>query len=168
MEGEEYQKLIGMGLSFIALRPRSEKEIREYLTRKIQKFGFSPQVFQTVTQRLRDLDYIDDISFALAYIQSQNKFRPKGKRIVTMSLKQKGVSDEAVAKAYKRLEEEEGDNRTTERELALQAATKRLRSLERYSQKDRRNKLYSFLMRRGFDHDIITTVVDGLVSKRLQ
>jgi regulatory protein len=169
MEGEDYQKVITMGLSYIALRLRSEKEIKDYLTRKIQKFGFDLQILHRVTQRLRELGYVDDVSFALAFIRSQNTFRPKGKRIVFLLLKQKGVSAEAVSKAYERLDEEEGSSYApTERELALQAATKRYRSLGRYSEKDRRTKLYSFLMRRGFDHDTIATVVDGLMSKGLQ
>ncbi len=165
MQDDDYQLLIARCLSFIAIRPRSEQELRTYISKRIQKTRIDESVGTRVMERLAELGYVDDVAFARAYIESSNTFRPKGKRVLAMALRQKGVPDTAITLAFAALSADQGVN---ERELAIQAARKRLRSLTGYERKERRNKLYAFLARRGFDQGIIGGVIDELDPKGLQ
>jgi regulatory protein len=166
MDDEIYQRLLGFGLNFVSIRPRSEKEIREYILKKIHRWKISSAFFEKVINRLHELGYVDDLKFACAYISSRNRFRPKGKMLIRMELRKKGVDQDCIERA---LELSIGNGTEGDQaDLARHAAVKKLRSLERYDRTSQRNKLYSFLMRRGFDHTTISSVIDGLTPKGLQ
>jgi len=165
MEDELYQKLLGFGLNYISIRPRSEKEIRSYILKKINRWKAPPELFEKVLNRLNELGYVDDLKFARSFITSRNRSRQKGKMLVRIELQKKGVDGELIEKAQELLKTDGNDN---EADLARIAATKKLRGLGRYDRKSQRNKLYSFLARRGFDHTAISSVIDELLPKGLQ
>ena len=162
MEDDFYQKLLGLALNFVSIRPRSEKEIREYLVKKIHRWGISESLLEDIINRLSELGYVDDLTFSQAFISSRNRFRPKGKRLITQELKQKGISSDVIENALNRLERDEEGGESSQVDLARRAVQKRLQSFKRYDKQERRNKLYSFLLRRGFDHDTIRSLIDEL------
>ena len=165
MDDETYQRLLGFGLNYVSIRLRSEGEIRSYLLKKITTWKISSEYLERVMGRLEELGYVDDLKFAQAFIGSRNHSRPKGQMLIRMELQRKGVDRELTQKAQDLLKESGGD---TELDLARNAATKKLRSLGRYDRRGQRNKLYSFLARRGFGHTIISSVIDEMLPKGLQ
>jgi len=156
MDDDFYQKLLGFALNYVSIRPRSEKEIRDYVIRKIHRLGVSESLLHKVVDRLKELGYIDDVGFSNAFISSRNRLRPKGKFLLKRELLQKGIEPDVVESVLSRLDYEEGN----QVDLATKAVQKKLQGLKRYTLKERRNKLYSFLLRRGFDYDTITSVID--------
>ncbi|KKS88249.1 MAG: regulatory protein RecX, regulatory protein [Microgenomates group bacterium GW2011_GWC1_43_11] len=164
-DDETYQRLLGFGLNYISIRPRSEQEIRSYISKKINKWKISPELLEKVMTRLGELGYVDDLKFALAFIGSRNRSRPKGAILIRMELQKKGVDEDSIKSALTLLKQDGGGN---EADLARNAAVKKLRSLRRYGKTEQRNKLFSFLMRRGFDHRAISSVIDELLPKGLQ
>jgi len=165
MEDEIYQRLLGFALNYVSIRPRSEQEIRTYISKKITKWQVSYDLLEKVISRLTELGYVDDLKFAKAFISSMNRSRPKGRMRIRIELQKKGVSREAIESAQGLLQADEG---YTDRDLARNTAIKKLRSLQRYDSLSRRTKLYSFLGRRGFDHTTISSVIDELSPKGLQ
>ena len=165
MDDETYQRLLGFGLNYVSIRLRSEGEIRSYILKKITKWKISSEYLEKVMGRLGELGYVDDLKFAQAFIGSRNRSRPKGQMLIRMELQRKGVDLELAQKAQELLKNDGSD---TELDLARNAATKKLRSLERHDRTGQRNKLYSFLARRGFDHTTISSVIDEMLPKGLQ
>lgn len=168
MDDDIYQKLLGFALNYVSIRPRSEKEIREYLVKKIHRWGISETLLEDIINRLSELGYVDDLMFSQAFISSRNRFRPKGKRLITQELKRKGVAVEIVEKALNQLQKDEEGEESSQLNLARRAVQKRLQSFKRYDKQERRNKLYNFLLRRGFDHDTIRSLIDEILLKGLQ
>jgi len=165
MDDEIYQRLLGFGLNYVSIRSRSEEEIRSYILKKITRWNISSEYLEKVMGRLNELGYVDDLKFAQAFISSRNRSRPKGQMLIRMELQRKGLGRELIEKAQELLKADEDD---VEVDLAINAATKKLRSLGRYDRAVQRNKLYSFLARRGFDHATISSVIDEMLPKGIQ
>lgn len=152
-EAEE-EKVYNRILRFATLRPRSEKEIRDWFRRK----KVLPGVIKPVFNRLKRAGLVDDEAFAKWWVEQRAEFRQKSRRILGMELRQKGVARETIAKAL------ESVDIPHEVELAKKAAEKKLRTL-RGDFDERRKRLSEFLARRGFFWDTIKKVVEDLVKE---
>lgn len=129
------------------MRTRSE------LTQRLQKKGFPEAVIEKVIGKMSEIGLIDDSRFADAFVASKISSKPVGRRELERGLREKGVGKEALQNAVSHVSDEE-----TQVRLASEAAEIKMRSLKRYDPKKRRDKLVSFLARRGFDWDIIRKV----------
>ena len=95
--GKLYQRLLEKALT----RPHSEKEIRDYLYRKLKMSSSdtrenNTELINRIVERLRAKNYIDDLKFAEYYVQ--NRFVKKGisQRRLSMELMKKGVRKEII------------------------------------------------------------------------
>ena len=127
---------------YIGLRPRTEKEMRDYLAGK----NYDEDVVAYVVEKLKGYGYIDDAEFARVYIDCvAHRY---GKRKIEANLKAKGVNSEIIDAAL-----EEADDQS---EAVTRLCEKYLRS----HPPDRR-KLVAYLMSKGFDYD---TVKSGIAD----
>jgi regulatory protein len=136
-------------LLFLSYRARSESEIRQNL----HKHEIPEDVIEQTLERLRTNQLADDSQFAQVWVENRNTFRPRGRRLLQMELRQKGLTDEAAHSALAGLDEEA---------LAYDAALKRARRFEGLEWIEYRKKLSEFLARRGFPYSVITPVVSRL------
>ena len=137
-------------LRFINYRPRSEAE----LERKLVDQGFDVTVIASVIQHLKDDELIGDEQFSLMWIENRSTFRPRSHRILTLELRQKGVSDEIIEKT---LQDAEGDD-----VLASRVGAGNLRRYSGLDWFEFRRKMSAYLGRRGFSYEIIKPVVQEL------
>ena len=144
-----YQK----ALQFIGHRPRSEAEV----IKRLEKHGFENDVIESVMVRLRSQNLVGDLDFARLWVDNRSTFRPRGRRALTVELKQKGVSEQDIHKALEGMQDEE----TLAYRVALKQAN-RLRGLEWFVF---RRKLGERLARRGFGYDAIRPVVERIWSE---
>jgi len=72
----EFQKILDKLLMFATLRPRSEKEVKDYLKRKKSPESITEELFK----RLNSLELIDDTKFARWWVEQRQAFSPKTKR----------------------------------------------------------------------------------------
>lgn len=141
-----YQKLLDASFHFVSFRPRSEKEIRAYLSKKLQKHKISDStVLDRVITRLRELDYVNDEKFAAWWVEQRQSHKPKGNRLISQELKAKGITVEI--------------NQSDEVGLARQALAKKLERWRALPKLEQKKKIYGFLGRRGFDGDTIHRVI---------
>ena len=147
---DQFQKALDTALNFLSYRPRSEKEVRQNLVRK----GFSESFIERVITRLKELQFIDDAAFARFWVQNREAHSPRSHRALEFELRTKGVNQETLDEAI----EETIDQETS----ATAAARKKLRSLRNLDYKDFRQKLGSYLARRGYDYATIKSVVNSL------
>jgi len=91
----------------LSLRPHSEKE----LEKKLRDKGFPAAVIKEALEKLHDLKYLNDASFAIQWARNLAANKLWGNRKITASLREKGVAahliDDAVTAARQELSEEE-------------------------------------------------------------
>lgn len=144
----EFQKTYDKLLMFATLRPRSEKEINDWLKRKKVHQSMDEGLFK----KLRHLELVDDQKFAEWWIEQRNTFRPRSKRVLVQELRLKGISKDIIANA---LDETEID----EESIARGLYDKNKYKWERYPDYERKQKAGAYLARKGFGWDVIKKVV---------
>ncbi len=140
-------------LDFLSYRPRSVQEVRRNLSDK----GCSEATVDATLSRLEERGLIDDVEFALYWIEQRKLFRPRGAAMLRYELRQKGVDDDAIRAALETIDEEG---------LAYEAARRRAEHLSTLSRDDFKRKLGSFLARRGFPYSIVRETLDRLQDER--
>jgi regulatory protein len=146
-----YQK----ALHFISYRPRSSAEVRQNLTKR----GISEALVGETLNRLEANGLVNDQTFARAWVENRNEFRPRSKSALRMELRRKGLSDEIIQSVL--------DENVDEEALAFEAARKYARRLAGLEWPEFRQKLAGFLARRGFSYTILAPVVSE-VWKEIQ
>jgi len=124
---------------FLSFRPRSEKEIRDYL----EKQHASDLTIRKVIDKLRKQKLVDDEAFADWWLEQRGSFRPKGKIALKAELKWKGIDREII-------------NRLLEVKVDEILLAKRAIKDKNISVR----KLAAYLTRRGFTWSTITAVLE--------
>ncbi len=125
-------------LKLVAVRPKSEWEVKTYLERK----GASPTLTETILNKLRDIGLLDDYKFAEMYARDIKAHSPASRRKILSKLKQKRVNEEAIKNFLENIKDNDTD--------ALQAL------IETKSQKYKDPvKLMAYLSRQGFNYSDI-------------
>ncbi len=149
---ESEQQAVDRALNYLSFRPRSREEVRRYLRRK----ETPPEVIEAALARLDRLDFVNDRSFAEFWIGTREQFNPRGARAIKHELRMKGVDREVVDELVDAEQDEE---------RALRAGRKKAVSLVNIPHMDYatfRNRLGSFLQRRGFGYEIVSRTVRSL------
>ena len=149
---EAEQRAVDRALNYLSFRPRSREEVRRYLRRK----ETPPEIIDAALARLDRLDFVNDHSFAEFWIGTREQFSPRGARALKNELRMKGVDREVVNELVDAEQDEE---------RALRAGRKKAMSLVNVPGMDYatfRNRLGSFLQRRGFGYEVTTRTVRAL------
>jgi len=148
----ELDKVLNKVYKFLSYRPRSEKEITDYLFKK----KANPFLTALVIETLKRQKYLDDREFALWWVEQRLKFHPVGKHVLRKELFKKGINKEIVDEVVScQL------SVVSLRNLALKIAQKRALRYKA-DPTELRRKMGSFLARRGFDWETIKEVVDKI------
>jgi len=136
-------------LGYLTVRPRSEQELRRYLAGK----KYDKDIIDQVIARLGDVKLVDDRDFAKFWVENREGFKPRSKRALQYELRQKGVPQEEITRAVKKVDEKTSAYR------AAQPKAQRWKDLDA---KTFRDKLSGFLARRGFDYAVTRETVNRL------
>ncbi len=133
----ELQACFDSALTFISGAIKTEREVYQKLVKK----GYLPEICSLAVEKVKSYGYLDDADYAKRYVSTYAK--TKGKRLIGLQLKQKGVSDEQVEKAVLEIE--------NQGETAKIIAEKYLKN----KQVDKKilQKCYKYLLSKGFDYD---------------
>ena len=139
----EFGKLYQRALEWALVRPRSEKEVRDYLYKKVFERKLDKSYIDLIVARLKEKKYLDDTVFAKYYVE--NRFVKKGisRRRLSLELVKKGVAKEIIAEAL--------DGRNDEEEILKMIAKKRARYDD--------EKLINYLCRQGFSFELVRNLV---------
>src|SRR5689334_15731982 len=80
---DDFQRIYNRALDFLAVRPRSEQEVRDRLRRK----GIADEDIAQVQERLRRAGYLDDAAFARYWIGERARHSPRGARLLQQELR---------------------------------------------------------------------------------
>jgi regulatory protein len=145
-EADARESAMQKALHFLGYRHRSVEEVRKNL----QKHEIPAEVIEDTIIKLEQENLLGDGNFAREWVENRSTFRPKGKRVLALELRQKGLTDEVIQEAL--------DKSINEEALALKAAQKHAGRLKGLAWPEFRQKLSSFLGRRGFSFDVIIPV----------
>lgn len=157
----QFGKLYMRALEYCLMRPRSSREVRDYLWRKtrVSKYksrttgeikerdGVPPELTNRVYDRLVEKGYIDDDKFARYWIENRNLTKGSSARKLSSELQAKGVASELIAT---HLQSSERDDASEIRKIIAKKQKK-------YPD---RQKFMQYLMRQGFRYDDIRRALD--------
>ena len=171
VEIDQVERLVMKAFRFLSYRPRSEKEIRDYLLWKgklkdldksdAEKSQYEKSVEKTL-QKLKKINQINDQEFANWLVEQRKKFRPRGSRLIKIELLQKGIDRDLIDQIL------DGVVTDDEFDLALKSAQKKALRYKNLSNKEFKIKMGQYIARRGFDWNIVKKTVDTLIKKRVQ
>jgi regulatory protein len=152
---DDVTRAVDYAANFLSYRPRSVAEVR----RNLEKKDLPEAIIEQAIDRLQQLGYVDDVAFARYWLENRDTFKPRGPAALRYELRQKGVAEDIIGAALESLDPFDAARRAGE------AKARRLRGLTREAF---RNKLGSFLQRRGFRYettrDVIHQIIDELVA----
>lgn len=153
----EFQKTFDKILRFGMLRPRSKKEISDWLKRKKVHESMHKGLFN----RLKRMSLINDEEFARWWIKQRIEFRPKGKKALYSELVKKGIDREIIETALSEIELDEIG-------LASGILKNKAYKWERLKGFDKKKKMSDFLARRGFMWETIKKAIEKIDQKDIK
>ena len=148
-EKDQFEGAYQRAINFLSYRVRSEKEIRQNLT----KHDVPEDIIERVVDRLRGASLVNDWDFASQWVENRVQFKPRGKRALSSELFQKGIGNEIIEDVLAELDEEE---------LAYACARSRITKFTGMEKKAFQKKLSGLLTRRGFPYHVTKDVVGSL------
>lgn len=98
---------------YLGVRLRSEKELRDYLTRKLKRYDLETEDIQSLIAKkieaLKKYDLINDLTFAKVYVDEKTRFKQRGEYRIKLELRKKGIADGIIAQAFEFREESDDD-----------------------------------------------------------
>jgi regulatory protein len=152
---DERQKAYDRALRFLGFRPRSQAEVR----RNLLAAGLEAELVEATLAHLAEQGYLNDAEFARFWVENRQQFRPKGSQALRGELRQRGVAAETIEAALVDLDPEAG---------AYEAGHPRAARLAALAQTDPAafsRKLTDFLLRRGFEYEVVRETVARLLRE---
>jgi len=146
-EKELNEVALQKAIRFLEYRPRTRME----LLRKLKSLGYEEVLIQRVMDRLQENGMIADDQYAELYVESRSTHHPRSHRVIAQELRSKGVADETIESALA--------GAADDSELAYQTALRYVRRLASLERDIFRQKLGSYLARRGFSYIIAAPVI---------
>lgn len=154
----QFGKLYTRSLEYVLIRPRSQRELRDYLYRKTRdsrtkmgtiKKGVSPELTERVFNRLLEKGYLDDEKFARFWVENRNTRKGSSLRKLQSELMAKGVERSIIERALQDTDRSDTDEL---KKIILKKAS-------RYSDEQ---KLMAYLVRQGFSYDDVKQAIRSL------
>ncbi|HWY79673.1 MAG TPA: regulatory protein RecX [Candidatus Sulfotelmatobacter sp.] len=156
---EQIAKYLNLAYYYLSIRNRSEKEMREYLAKKNASLKIIDQIILCLIEK----KFLNDESFARSWIVSRARLKPKGKVLLQMELRKKGISDEIILSVLNDVHEDVPDELTQAKELII----KRMERMVGKSRNEIYQKVGGFLARRGFSWEIVKKAIDDNLENRV-
>ncbi len=154
---EEYKhastfgKLYQRTLEWVLTRPHSIKETRDYL---IRKRSLGSEDIQLIIDRLIAKKYLDDYTFAEHYVEFYATKKGASRKRLQLELKKKGIRNEIIEEVLAKTK------RSDEDEIKKIILKKRARYDD--------EKLIQYLIRQGFDFELVKETVREMDSQSLE
>ena len=132
-------------------RPRTEQEIRD----KLKKKGFTGDIIDCLVCKLKDRSLIDDHNFARLWIESRMQSSSHGFLRIRHELRQKGIDKNIIEDIAEQFKKD-----FNEPDMAKRLVEARLKSVCGLHKDKARQRLYSYLQRRGFSDSIIYKAIN--------
>ena len=158
MEAEDLQELLNYAYFYLKFRPRTKKEVKDYLLKKIKTRHWSTSEVDLALKRLEDQSFINDEAFVTWFVEQRNKSKPKSEFVIRRELRRFGIEQEKIDKYFEK-------NLLDEESLAHKALVPRWKRLKSFDKRKRFEKASRFLLSRGFSYDILRKTIERLENR---
>lgn len=148
----EKQTALKKTLDYLGKKLKTRKELVTYLKGK----GYVDSIVDYVLEMLGQYGYVDDTYYCNSYIKSN--MQKNGKKLLAFKLRQKGVEDSIINNAIEKID--------SQKNIVLALSEKYLKNKTKDVKTSQ--KLYRFLMSRGFENDDIMYAIHTLIKEREQ
>lgn len=152
---DQIHQALNRAYFYLKFRPRSEKEVRDYLYKKSEKFHWPQEVVEAALTSLKENEYVNDDNFVAWFVEQRSSGKPKSAFALSYELQRFGVSKDIVKKYFE-------ENPVDESELALNALRRKWPRLQHLDKHERFKKAASFLSRRGFSFEKIKASIQRM------
>ena len=142
-------KSYNFALRYLALRPRSIKEVKDYLT---TRKDFSIQDADITITRLIEQNYLNDQDFAAMWVRNRLLLKPKSTSVLRLELIKKGIDKDIITEVLSQLDE------TAQIASLSDLITKKVRQTK-YQNKQ---KLTEYLSRQGYSYSLVKKTLEEL------
>lgn len=151
---DNYIKCKNTALKTIERTYKSEKELAQKLSLK----GYDDHIINRTINFMKEYNLLNDNNYATMYVK--DKSRNIGKKKIKYSLLQKGIDEEIIESELEKINNDEV------KAIVYEMALKKYKV---FSKRENDNykltqKLYRFLMGKGYDYDLIKDVVKSIVK----
>jgi len=166
---DQIKKYLENTYRYLGIRNRSEKEIRDYLSKKLARSQSTSggkaagEIIEHIVELLKKQKFLDDEVFARGWVSSRARFRPKGKSALKFELQQKGISKELIEKILAEVNEELPDELTQAKNLI----ERRIEKVKDLPRQEIYAKVGGFLARRGFSWEITKRSIDEVLKNKV-
>ena len=140
-------KTMAAALKMLALRARSESQLRERL---LAKPWADREAVEDCISRLKELGYVNDSQFAQSYANSRLSMRAVGRGRLARELASKRVTRKTIDEALDLVFDEVGEESLIDR-----AIQKRIRTHGRPTDRASAKRMFDHLVRLGFEYGLI-------------
>lgn len=148
----EFQKVFDKIVVYGSLRPRSEKEYRDWL----RKYKVHESLHEELFSKLRRLELMDDTKFAKWWVGQRNEFKPRSKSALQFELMKKGIARDVIKETISDIEVDEVS-------LARDLVLRKKRVWDKLEGQERRKKIQMLLASKGFGWDVVKKVVAEVI-----
>lgn len=150
--------LLNISFFYLKFRPRTIKETREHLYKKVKTTHWSHEAVDKVIDHLIELKFLDDKLFIDYLVNSRTKTKVKGIYAIKQELNKFGVDRELIDEYFSNTE-------INEDELAEKILISRWDRLKTLPKQKRFEKALSLLQRRGFNFETSKKAIEELINK---
>ncbi|MCF7790853.1 MAG: recombination regulator RecX [Victivallales bacterium] len=154
LKKNEYRLCMNTALDILKRRIHSEYELKIKLSKKFRKY-----YVDEVIDKCHELNLLDDNYYTECYIQ-ELKNRGCGSFKIFLALKQKGIDQELINKFKDII-----SNKNEEEERALELSEKKLNMLKNIPEEKKKNKLFRYLISKGFSYETAYTVLKKVMDE---
>lgn len=149
---DRYKQALSSAFMTLSRSAKSEKQLRDALLKK----EFESFCVDAVIERLKELNYIDDLRFTKSFVENSSS---SGINAIRFKLKSKGVSDEIINSVLENVKDDDQIVR------AVEIIKKQLPKYSKYETFEQKRKLNDFLYRKGYQWDVIKSAIDKVFSE---
>ena len=147
-----FEKYLTLSYRYLSIRNRSETEIREYLGKK----NAAQEIIDKIVTSLKEKKFLNDEEFARSFVLNRARLKPKGKKLLTLELRQKGIAEELIKKVLDEVRGEIPDELSQAKSLII----KKMQKMVGMPKQEIYQKVGGFLARRGYSWDVVKKAID--------
>ncbi len=148
--GKELARARNAAYRLLTFRPRSHAELEQ----KLRERKYDESVIREVLADLERFGYVNDRQFAGQWAAARLRLKGLGRRRIEQELRRKGIPHEIIREAVA-----EAVPIDEEREAAVKAAEKKLKTMRSVGPDVCKRRLAGFLERKGFSSEITRSII---------
>ncbi|WP_394370306.1 regulatory protein RecX [Salegentibacter maritimus] len=141
-------------MQFCAYRDRSHKEVEE----KLNKMNMIPAAQEQIIIQLMQEDFLNEERFARSFVRGKFRIKKWGKIKIKQELKFREISSPIIKIALTEIEQEKYTA------TLYELAEKKLNLLKEPDTFKKKRKLADFLLRKGYESNLVYEVVNELLE----